>query len=162
MIPVKQCGFIVNTLFHNQLTYYLIKNLNEYISSQVCAEIDPILFYEDMKPSSITPLCSTMHVAECWTYNAPVIATTLSGANKLINIPGPTKKFYYPYNLEWIRPQIPQYEAYAKVFCDPQLHIIARNEDHKLVIENCFNIKVAGIVNDFDIKELIGIIYDKN
>lgn len=149
---MKQIGFFVKDLSPGQLSFYLIKNLNDYIRKN--SDISPIVFYENIIPFLSAPLCPMMQGIEVYGYSAPVMATTLSTAKKLLKSFGSKNKFYYVYDLEWIRPNAVRYEDFSEVFCSPEIKIIARNKDHADIIENCFNVKPIGMVEDFNIQDI--------
>lgn len=152
---MKKLGILINNLGHSQLSYIISKRIIE--NSQRKFFDDIVLFYSDIVPSLFPIITATMQISECWLYNAPCVATDISSAKKLINIFGPTKKFFYSYNLEWIRPEQFRYEDFANVYCSSELEIIARNEDHAKIIENCFNRK-SHILNELNLDELQRII----
>ena len=149
---MKKIGISCRSLVHSQLSFYLVKNLNDYIRE--CGDLNCTIFYEDQRPYMGAPLCPIMHVIEVNGFEFPVIATSLGTANKLINSYGPTRKIFYPYSLEWIGPQPFQYEYVSKILCSPELELIARNKDHADLLKNNFNRDVIGTVEDFNIQEL--------
>lgn len=151
---MRKIGILMPNLGISQLSYYIIRNINEYLRQNYKTNFT--LFYEDMQPPIANPLCAVMQMAESWCFDSTLIATSHSTAVKMMNLPGPTKKLYYVYDLEWIRPgQGVLYDSFKRPFHHPNVQLLARNADHTAIIENCFNRQVAGQVDDFKIEDIL-------
>lgn len=156
-MPIKKIGLMLNDLGNSQVALQAIFEVNEMLRKRV--DVCPTFFYLDLVPMIIPPLCAVCQCAEAICYDGPVIATSVSTAVRLSNLPGSPKKFFYCYDLEWIKPQPTNYEEMARVYLDPKLSLIARGEDHAKLIENCWNRTPVGVVEDFDIDRLLAIAY---
>ena len=139
----------------NQLSYLVIRNLNRLAETQ--PNIDSIVYYEDVHRPCILPTFAVMQIAEAWCSQNPLIATSLSTAHKLMGFPN-RNKFFYIWELEWLRHQPRMYEQYAGVYTDPSLTLICRSESHKKLVENTFNREVQYIVEDFDTDQMLEIL----
>ena len=145
-------GFAVNSLAPSQLSYYLVREVNRFLGESKNADTDIVIFYQDIYTPRQMPICATMHINEIWGFDGFLISTSVSTALKSIKVPGPKRKIFYPYTLEWIRPHRTVYSEFASAFTSKNLDIITRNLDHAEVIENCFNRHSVGHVDDFNIK----------
>lgn len=139
-----QINFLVRDLIASQLSYYLTKNLND------AQNINGIVFYENLVPPCLIPKFTTMNISEAWAQPGISIATTLSTAHKLVNFTGRAKKYFYVWDLEWLRGRNRVYTMYSPFFCNNELTLIARSEEHKKIIENNFNREIKIVCPDFN------------
>lgn len=151
-------GFAINSLAPSQLSYYLVREINRFLSESKNANTDIVLFQQEVHTPRQMPLCAVMHINEMWGFDGVLIPTSVATALKSIRVPGPKFKLFYPYTLEWIRPQPTAYASFAPAYTAQGLQIVARNQDHADIIGNCFNRKVVGLVEDFRLSELMEII----
>lgn len=150
---MQQLNILVSNLGASQLAYFLAKNTYEPHKTT-----DVILFYEDMSPMCLRPKSAIMQMAEAWAQAGSTIATNLSTAAKLINFIGPKKKFFYVWDLEWLRGPIVNYDkVFLPIYTHPQLQLIARSSIHAKLIANCFNREVIGIVDNANMDDLISL-----
>ena len=154
---LKNFSVLVPNTGANQISFCLIKQLNNLFEAD--PSVDVIVFYENRHKNCLPANFSTMEISQAWNHKGPMIATTLSTAEKLISFPC-EKKFFYVWDLSWIRNsrQVSIYEKYKSIYTDKSLHIIARSESHKKAIENCFNREVKHVVSDFNIKDILEIL----
>ena len=61
----KQIGILLEDLSASQLTFYTIKNINDYLEK---SDIDFVVFFQNSTTSMITPRFSTMSVSEMWRF----------------------------------------------------------------------------------------------
>jgi hypothetical protein len=135
-------SFLIDNLYQSQQSFMLIAELNKTKS-------ETIVFVENLSPFCLRPSFPVMQAAEAWARGGTMIATTPSTANKLLTFPGPERKIFYSWDLYWLRGQQRMYEPYMLLYTNPDLEVVARSESHARAIENAFNIKVAGIVENF-------------
>jgi hypothetical protein len=149
-------GFLVRTLGASQEAFQLVKNANHAITE----DNNIIVFSETPNMPCIQPNFCNMQLAEAWGYKHPLIATRLVLAKKLLSFPGTQEKYFYIWDLEWLRypSQIKNYNAFAGIYRNPKLKLIARSKSHKDIIEDCWNVLVTGIVEDYNINQFIEII----
>lgn len=146
-------NFLVDDFGASQISYYITRNANR--REDICA----VVFYQNMSSLCIQPNFPIMSVAEAWQAPGPMIATSLSTADRLLTFPIKDKKFLYIWDMVWTRGQkrLP-YEVVARIIQHPDLKIIARSEHHAKVIENDFNIKPVSIVEDADLEKILCLI----
>jgi hypothetical protein len=149
-------GILVKDLSASQLVYTLVRSVNELV--QTHKDLDIIIFYENYVLPCMMPQVVTMQLFEAWGFNAPIIATDLSTVSKLINFPGSATKFFYVYDLEWIRYKNKSFHDFVNVYSHPYIDVIARSQSHAKIIEDCWNIKVQHIMDDFENNKLLELI----
>ena len=152
-------NFLVDNVGASQLGYCLIRNLNKL--SDECADVSPIIFYADIEEPCVRPVkFPMMQLVELWNQPGPTIATSFSTAVRLLSMPRPGPRFLYVWDLEWIRMRPKVWNGLNSIMCDPDLHLIARCEDHVEAIEACFNVKVPYAIEDFNMKKILEAIED--
>ena len=105
-----------------------------------------------MTGTVIQPQFATMGINEIWSFNGPIIATSVSTALSLLKSHSATKKYFYVWDLEWTRPHGHDFLYNIKAF--KNINLIARSDEQAEAIKNYCNIDVSGIVEDFNLQEL--------
>lgn len=154
--PKLKLGFLIPDVGFSQLSYYLVKNLNQLILDK--PQFGITVFFENPQPVFTNLLFPLMHISEAYEVRCPLIATSLSTADKLIHFPGCRRKLFYVWDLEWIRIQNKQYSVLENIYRNKELKLIARSSEHADLIKECWNISPAYILDDFDIKGLENIL----
>lgn len=151
---MKRLGIVVDNLGVSQLSYNIIKNINGYLKDNK-NQADPIVFYETLQFPCLTPLFSTMCAVEVWGYDAPLIATSINTAYKILKVPhdNNSKIYLYAWDLEWLRLPRYQSEYYGGIYSS--LPIIARSEEHAAILKNNWNASVVDINENFDFKKMV-------
>lgn len=140
----NKIGFMVESLEPSELiTQITIKSLE-------VNDLDVILFFEKLGRAATFHLCSNMHVMEAYSFDAPLIATNLNTASKLIGFPTPKPKFFFLNDLEWLRFPQKNYDSFETIYRNRELTLIARSDDHAKLMENCWNVKIDYILNNYD------------
>jgi len=145
-------NFLVDNLGGTQLSYHLIHECNAAVRTGVASVV---VFYNELNQHSLTPLFPTMHMVEVWGQLGVGIATSLNTANALISVPGCSPKFFYVWDLEWLREPQRMYGVISDLLTHEDLTLIARCKTHADVIQNSFNIEVKYTVEDFNMVEMI-------
>ena len=125
------------------IIHYFSKN---YLKNEFCID-----------PNKLNYQFSTLQESEVWGFDAPVIATDLQTASTLINTTGPTKKYFYVWDLEWMRMGGFKHKTLSKIYNNESLELIARSKRHAKIIEQCWR-KPSHVMNDFSSTELLEII----
>jgi len=146
-------SILVDNLGAGQLALQLGNSINEFVSKN--HELDIIVFYDHMHRQCIMPNFTIMQMAEAWCQAGPAIATSIATAIKLVDFPGPDLKMFYVWDLEWMRGPQRVWGIFEDVFTHEDLVLIARCEEHKKVIDQCFNVNVPYIVEDASIPQFI-------
>lgn len=145
-------GIAVNTLGPSQLNYLLVKQANALLAGRT--DLDIVAFYEGLARPSQVPHFASMQMAEGWCFDGPVVATTLSTAEKLLRFPATPRRLFYCWDLEWVRVPRRQYAPLRHVYGNPELTLIARTQEHARIIRQCWN-REAQVVEEFDLPRLI-------
>ncbi len=149
---MNKVGILLNNLGRNQLAHSAIGSLNQYLDGRI--DTDIIAFVENMvQPCKLTQF-SVMNLNEAWEYNALLIATNLSTAEKALLFPGAKRRVLYVWDLEWLRGD-EDFEYYHGIYGNPRLDLIARSEEHAKIIERCWNRPTKAVVEDCQIEALI-------
>ena len=151
----KQIGVLLEDLSASQLTFYVINNINNYIEK---SDIDFVAFFQNSTTSIMSPRFSTMSVSEMWSFNGIVIATYVSTALSLQKTCSPIEKYFYIWDLDWHRQNGRDFEYTIQAYNNPQLNLIARSSSHAKAIKNYCNRDVCGVVDNFNIDQLMGVI----
>lgn len=139
--------------------YHLIRGINNLMDQR--DDVDVVVYYETMHRQTLPHKFATMQVAECWNQLTPVVATSLSTINKLLQFPGPTHKIYYVWDLEWLRNGNRYYNHYRIPFLSPDVTLVARSKDHAALISSTFNVEVEHVIEDCRIDQFLKVIEDE-
>jgi len=150
---VKQFGVITYALDVSQQGLMITHNLNILVKDNV----DPIVFYREYFPLPITPLFAMMQELEVYGFFHPIIATSFETANRLLHTPGPTKKFFYVMDLEWLYMGTLVYEQLVNVYANEDIELIARSEEHFKLLTDCWKKPIA-IIENFNYKDIRSLI----
>jgi hypothetical protein len=102
-------------------------------------------------------LFSCRSVAFMSSYHHNLISTTIADANMILKSNNAAAKFLYLWDLEWIyNPS--GFMDHVDILKDKRLKIIARSKPHAQMIENYCNKSVVGIVDDWDLESVIGVV----
>lgn len=147
-------GILLNDLMLSQRSFYAVKELSKCLDN---VDDSPVIFYLNMS-SKVTDIhFAMMNVYNLTHFSGVCLATDLETADILRKSNNRMDRYFYIWDLEWLRSTF-NYENVLEVMTDPKLKLIARSEDHKRVIENYTNKEVVGIVEDFNIDQLKGLI----
>lgn len=149
-------GFLVPSLGPSQLSFRVIYQSNKAIRSNKGHDI--ITFYEVLSQPCFSLGFATMNVIDAWNYHGPLIATTISSAEKIVRFPRPKQRYFYIWDLEWVHIKSRNFLPFCDIYQNPQLSLICRSESHKKIVEQCWNVKVRAVVEDFDIEGFSKII----
>ena len=68
------------------------------------------------------------------------------------------EKYFYIWDLDWHRQNGRDFEYTIQAYNNPQLNLIARSSSHAKAIKNYCNRDVCGVVDNFNIDQLMGVI----
>ena len=150
----KQLGFMIEESSSSQLSFNLIRNINEYVTEN---QDDFVVFFENSTANVINPEFSFMSLSEIWNFQGHLFATTISTAMSLKKCFATEQKYFYVWDLEWTRRHGRNFESTIQAFTDTTIKLIARSNEHAVAIKNNCNRDVDGIVSDFNIEKLMRI-----
>jgi hypothetical protein len=117
-----------------------------------------MIFYEILSQPCSHPQFAMFNIAEAYSFSGILIATSLETAQKLISFPCCSQKYFYSFDLFWLRGNYRPYGFFRSIYCHPEIKLIARSEPHYQAIKNCWNKEPVGIVDNFNMKQLLKLI----
>lgn len=151
-------AFFVRSLAATQMSYQLIKNLNQFYETDRSATVDFAVFYESEARPCIEPEFLITNATDAFNYPGNLISTSLSTAYKANRFPK-AKHSFYVYDLEWMAMPNKQYEVLSEIYQKPK-SILTRSDDHANLIQKIWNCQ-ARSAGDFDIKRIIELLKAK-
>lgn len=142
-------GVILPSLHSSQLSYLAIKQGNSIVANGD----DFVIFYENLHPACLKPDFAIMQTVEIWKFRGNLIATNLSHAAQLLHVKNHIKKFFYVWDLEWLRGN-KNFLENIKIYRNEELTLLCRSKEHAKRIEDYCN-RHPIIIEDFNIGEII-------
>lgn len=147
---MQKVGIIVPGLYNHQLFFEAAQNA-KYID----ANLDLIIFYEDLSPVSFRPPCAFMPTTEILNFNGLLISTTLTNTLLSIKAINMAKKVFYIWDLEWIRNN-KNYLHNISIYQNPEIQCITRSQEYANELNNYANIQPK--VSKLDIKDILSCV----
>jgi hypothetical protein len=146
-------GFLVGSLGATDLAYHILREAHEYV--QKSKDLDIIVFYQNVVKTWKNPSFAMMNISEAFNYSGVAVATDLVTAEKMKHFPGPSGRYFYVWDLEWLRSTKRSYESLRDIYTDPNLSLIARSDSHASQIERSWNRKVSAVVPHCELASLV-------
>lgn len=140
----------------SQLAFNLWMNLRARIKDH--ADISPFVFYENLRRTPMPPNFALMQIAEGWGQHGVGIATSLSTASKMRHFPALSQRFFYVWDLEWLRMRPRIYDVYSTFYLEEDVQLVARCEQHAELLVNNFNKEPVAIIPNFNIDSFMELI----
>lgn len=121
-------------------------------------DVDIAAFQQDVARTRRTVPFAVMGITEAFDYDGVAVATTLGTAETLLRCPGPVARYFYVWDLEWAGHKDRSFEEYLEIYRSDRLRLVARSEADRRVIEDCWNVRVSGVVEDCDIGRWVELI----
>jgi len=142
-------GILIKKFGRDDRSKLLISNLNKL------KHLDITVFYNEHDIIPELPLFAIMQHEYLWGFKGPVVATDIFTASCLIKAPGPTYKYLYIWDYEWITSGM-SYESLQGVYQSNTISLITRNDTQFKVVEKCWK-KPVTIIEDFNHEQLARI-----
>ena len=152
---LTKIGFVIEHLGPAQLPYQLIRSINSYYQEK--DDVDVILYWRNVAPFVVTPLCASMNLFEAFRSDSLLIATDLNSASRILQY-FTLDRYYYLMDLEWCHLQSKQYEQLAEIYQNPKLKLIVRSQQHYDIVQLTWGITPIGIVEDCRIDKFLEVI----
>jgi hypothetical protein len=153
MNGTTKLGFLLSHFGQNQAAYEFIHNANLFIDGGCAKGVDIIAFVNNQARPILHPVFASMNINEAFDFNGHVIATNIATAEKMLHFPGPKRRYFYVWDLEWMRPNTQRsFDELSELYTNPRLTLVARHRDHAAVIERCWNCKVSAVIPGFDVE----------
>jgi hypothetical protein len=156
-LKLLKIAALVKDLSISQSSFYLIKEFNKCISN---TNISTGVFHIRSSTPPIQPLFGCKNVGFLGSYQGTVISTSIEDAGISLKTSSNSKKFLYIWDLDWIENPV-FFSTAMSILRDNRLRIIARSSEHAKVIDNFCNKSVCGIVDNWNINQLLKIIEEK-
>jgi len=148
-----ELNFAIDSLDKSQCSFYLINELCKHKN-----KISPLIFVSNITILPFAPPCPVLHAAEAWGQEGIMITTTPATTFKCFKFPRLTRRIFYLWDLYYLRGGRRVYEPYLDLFSRENLEIVVRSESHKRAVENCFNVQVKGIVDNFNMDDMLNVL----
>ncbi len=152
----RQIGIVVDRLSAGQLAYSAIQGANQYMENNFGTNIS--IFCLENAPACLEPHFAIYNTKDIRSFTGDVIATSTKSmieATKAVRC----RKFWYVYDVEWLRPHGQNIEKAAEVLmAQKDIVKFARSEIYrKMLIDRGYNVDTT-IVPDFDIDTIIQLL----
>lgn len=144
---------IIGDLSPSQNSFYMIKEFNKLAAIK---DMSISLFYSRPSVPVIKPFFSCRNISFLSGYNGVAIATSIMDADILLKSHNNSKKYLYLWDLEWLKSP-KNFSDVCKILLDKRLNLIARSESHASVIDNFCNKKVVGIIDNWNVNQLLSL-----
>lgn len=148
---VAKFGICCRNMGRNDLTLLLLANLNRIMSED--SRVTPIIFAQEVAPHLAVIPCPIMSFNEVWCFTHPVLAVNFSSAKTLLDVPGPTKLYYYIHELP--SPSDDNFFEINRVINDPKLTVLVRSDLHRDIITNNYGRKDIKIIGENELLDVI-------
>lgn len=138
-------GILVNSLDISQKTVSIVQSLLKTNNPKI------FVFYNEFPDVDINLPCTVLHMKEAWSFKGVLVSTCLYTTKQMLNMYGARKKYFYVWDFEWTKQQY-NYNDIADVYLSDDLQLLARSQDHKKVIDNCW--KPSQVIEDFEYEQL--------
>jgi len=145
---------VIEDLAISQKSFYLIKAFNKGIDN---TDNSFGVFYQRPSIPPIEPLFGCKLTAYLASFEGVVIPTTLKEAEICLKSTNKTRIFLYLWDLSWLENSI-NFSKAMDILRNEKTNIIARSASHAKCIENFCNKTPIGIVDNWDMDDMMGII----
>lgn len=153
---MTRLGFLLSKMGATQLSLHLLQGAASYLRDRT--DVDILVFYQNIVKCWQTPTFGMLNISEIYDFTGAAVATDLDTAEKLQRAPGPKGRYFYLWDLEWMRGGGWSYERMARVYCDPNLTLIVRSDRHKAVAEDSWNRPVGAVIPQCDLAAFAALV----
>lgn len=140
----------------NQLAFHFISNANALLDKR--HDIDVTAFLCNQSPPLEYPKFASMNINEAFDFDGAAVATTIYTAEKLARFPGPKLRYFYLWDMEWMRKPYRNFEELVEIYNNPGIKLVARHEEHKDIINKCWNRSAHAVIPDCDMGAFVEMI----
>lgn len=146
-------GIALNHFGHGELGFYSIRNANELVAKNPNLEF--LGFYDEPALPAADYNFSLIPMSYSYRFDGNMIVTSLDLARKSLNMCYLKQRYFYIWDLDWIRPWKRDWKESCRIYNDPRFIRIARSEDHAKVIESVCGCHVDKIVERCNLEKII-------
>lgn len=148
---MKKIAALVNDLAMSQSNFYLVKAFNKLLDN---TDLAVGVFCNRHSLPVIQPLFGVKLANFLVSYNGVLISTTLEEAESSLKLCNKADRYLYLWDLDWLENPV-YFSTAMNILRDEKLKVIARSESHAELIENFANIKVHGVVDNWDMESML-------
>lgn len=152
-------GFLIDAVGPSQHSVYLTQQVNALIGQN--PDFAPCVFYRNFDKIVEPPLFALLNCYETWSFDGIAIATDMYSAKLLLKCPGPKKRFFYVWNMEWAFEPNQQHAELAEIYLNSKLPLIARSKYHADILTKIWQPPVA-ILEEFNHEQLASFIKEES
>lgn len=156
-MKTNKLGIMIPHMGRSQFSFQLTRELNLSVLSN--HTLDICVFVENMVQLAFQQYFPIMSMYYAYSYEGPLVATSLTTAKKLMGFPVNNQKFFYVWDLEWTQIKDKKYRELAEIYQNKSINLLARSTQHAKLIERAWDRDVHGVAADFKVKELTRVIY---
>ena len=149
---MKRFGILLKKWDFRQASLIILNQMARLVDER--PDLSPIGFFFEQYKMPSDPMFALMQHSEVWNFEGPVIATDLYTAATLVQCPRPHPKFFYVWDLEWMFIPHFQFKPLHDIYCNPNINIIVRSQQHADIFEQCWR-KPNHIIRDFNYHDII-------
>jgi hypothetical protein len=138
----------------SQNSFYMIKEFNKLIANP---DISAGAFYQRSSIPATQPLFGVKMCAHLSSYNGVIIPTTLELAEMCLKTSSNAQIYFYVWDLDWTDSPV-YFDNAVRIMRNDRVQILARSQSHAECIENFCNKKPCGIVDNWNVDDLLRII----
>lgn len=146
-------GILTKTLGTSQQGLLMAVNLNALLATR--HDIEVTVFYEDYDRLPIEAKFALMQNRQAWGYKGILISTDVECTHLLSTLPGPCKKFFYSWNLEWLYAPV-EFTQFTLAYQHDDIDLIARSHSHSALLTRLWK-EPKHVIEDFDYEQLAAI-----
>lgn len=141
----RKIGVCVSDLKSSQCNYFLLTEMPKYTGN-----LDIIIFFEEFSVPYVSCNFSAMQLNEVWNFAGPLIVCSINTLFQVAEAPSPIQKFLYLWDLEWVLAESFSFHRLSDLIRRPDVTVICRCLEHKEIVENCWNIQVPIVIDNFE------------
>jgi hypothetical protein len=151
MQDFKSVGIIVDNLGASQLSLNVLKETERFANRP---DRDAIVFYKNLVPPYIKPMCCCMDISEIYGFNDILISTDIESAIFAAKSVNNSTRYFYVWDIEWMR-KSKNWLSNMIAFLDRDTQLIARSKEHARLIKNYCNRDCVIITNKLNFEEVV-------
>lgn len=148
-------GFLIDAIGPSQHSVYLTQQVNALVDKR--PDFAPCVFYRGFDKIIVKPLFALLNCYETWSFDGIAIATDIYSAKLLLKCPGPAKRFFYVWNMEWAFNTNTNHTELEEVYLNDKLPLITRSRYHYEILERIWQPPVE-ILEEFNHEQLASFI----
>lgn len=144
-------GIVLPDLGLNQTAFEAITSINKSLDGG--SKNNYVLFYENLSPVCVRPLCGTMNISHVWGFTGILISTSLHNSSLIMNAGIQALKVFYVADLEFLHGHT-NFIANINVYRNPLLRLVTRSEEYGIALDNYANRSIDYVIPTLDVETI--------